>query len=92
MQNEDVGFTARRRIFDTIGFTFINRLLVTGINLIIMLHVGCMTSYNFTLEYDGEEKPGYQQVAVAILVCFCTDTELVCYKSLPIVYCISTLI
>lgn len=30
MRNEDVGFAARRRIFDTIGFTFINRLLVTG--------------------------------------------------------------
>ena len=30
MQNEDVGFAARRRIFDTIGFTFINRLLATG--------------------------------------------------------------
>ena len=26
-----------------------------------------------------DEGRGYQQVAVAVLVCFCTDTELVCH-------------
>lgn len=89
VNSSDIGADGRKKIFDAVGFSFINRLLATSMCSQVVTsfwHTGCCCQRRMkipTVPHFADKPPEgctenpYHKIAVTILACFCTDPDLV---------------
>jgi len=72
----EIDSAGRRRMFESVGFTFLNRLLATSK---CALQGSGRPSYIIGADEipEGCSENPYHKIAVTILACFCTDEQLV---------------
>ena len=90
VRSGDIGEEGRRRVFEAVGFSFINRLLATRKTTVYVTK--SQTRYSVTCVLltllllhvcstgqlpEGCSVNTYRKIAVTMLACFCTDPELV---------------
>ena len=65
VKSDQLTAQARKKVFEAIGFTFINRLLITSVN---------------SAAGDVPQDNPYKKLALTLLACYCTDEELAAHS------------